>query len=176
MANDVSVEYTKLQKMLNNLENKLEKVCEKIVDEVAEQTLKEIQSNYSKAEYQAGGEEMDFAKTGSKTEKTVSMIGPQAWYSEFGTGTYGAMQPHPLKQKFPLNGYNSGETIRMATKGVSEKTGIPENTLYWTYKGLDGEIYYTQGIPAQKEVYDAGQTMKKEMPKIIEKYMKGMFE
>lgn len=153
----------------------LKETCQKIINELADRALDEIRNNYSQSEYQAG-EEMDFIKVGDENEKTVSMAGPQAWYSEFGTGTRGALHSHPLKKRFELNPYNSGETIRVASESVSKKTGIPENTLYWTYKAPDGEVYYTQGIPAQKEVYDAGQTIQDEIPKIIEKYMKGMFE
>lgn len=151
----------------------IKKKCEQIIDELAERALTEIRNNYIQGEYQAG-EEMDFVKTGSENEKTVSMVGPQAWYSEFGTGTHGEQHPHPLKQRFKLNPYNSGETIRKATKSVAEKTGIPEGELYWTYQDVNGEIQYTQGIPAQKQVYDAGQTIQKEIPEIVQKIMKGM--
>lgn len=179
MAVDVEVESKKLDNFLENFDTKLEKACQNILDELAERSLKEIYNNYSKSEYQPG-EEMDFAKVGSKNEKTVSMIGPQAWYSEFGTGTRGDMQQHPLKHRFGLKPYNSGDTIRAATKNVAQKekaqaAGITEGTLYWTYKDSNGEVQYTQGIPAQKQVYDAGQTIQKEMHDIVENYMKGLF-
>ena len=177
MANDVkvTVEADKLEQFLNNIGAKMQKASTDIIEELANLALSEIQSNYSRSEYQPG-ETMDFLKTGTDKEKTVSMAGPQAWYSEFGTGTEGQMQPHPLKGRFALNPYNSGETIRPASENVSEITGIPIGGLYWTYKAADGEIYYTQGIPAQKEVYEAGQTVKKEIPEISIKHMKEMFK
>ena len=174
MAINTEVDSKELDKFLGNFDTKLEQACQNILDDLAERAFKEIYDNYSKAEHQAG-EGMDFAKTGSKNEKTVSMLGPQAWYSEFGTGTEGEISPHPLKQRFGLNPYNSGKTIRHASKSVAEKTGISEGTLYWTYKDDNGEIHYTQGIPAQKEVYNAGVTIQKEMEEIVDKNMKGMF-
>lgn len=174
MAVNVEVESKELDNFLESFESKLKRACQSTLDALADRALEEMQSNYSKAEYQAG-EYMDFSKVGSQNEKSASMSGPQAWYSEFGTGTEGEMKPHPLKSRFGLNPYNSGKTIRKASAKVTEKSGIPEGELYWTYKDANGEIHYTQGIPAQKEVYDAGQTVHKEMPEIVEKYMKEVF-
>lgn len=179
MAINIDVESNGLDNMLDNFSTKLEETCQKILDDLAETALKEIQNNYSKSQYQAG-EYMDFLKSGSDNEKTVSMAGPQAWYSEFGTGTEGEMRPHPLKQRFALNPYNSGKTIRRASEKVAKKdkaieAGITEGDLYWTYKDDTGETHYTKGVPAQKQVYDAGQTIQRELPNIVEKYMKGMF-
>ena len=170
----VEVEADKLEEFLNNIGEKMQKASTGIIEDLANLALDEIQKNSSRAEYQPGIT-MDFLKTGSNTEKTVSMAGPQAWYSEFGTGTYGEMQPHPLKGRFALNPYNSGKTIRPASEKVSMLTGIPVGSLYWTYKADNGQVYYSQGIPAQKQVYNAGQTVQKEIPKISMKRMKEMF-
>ena len=174
MAANVEIESKELDNFLESFDVKLERACQNTLDALAEKALDEMKSNYSKAEYQAG-EYMDFSKVGSQNEKSASMSGPQSWYSEFGTGTEGEMKPHPLKGRFALNPYNSGKTIRKASAKVAEKSGIPEGELYWTYKDDNGEVHYTQGIPAQKEVYNAGQTIKKEMPEIVEKYMKEVF-
>ena len=183
MAVNVEVESKELDNFLESFESKLKRACQGTLDALADRALEEMQSNYSKAEYQAG-EYMDFSKVGSQNEKSASMSGPQAWYSEFGTGTRGELHPHPLKGRFALDGYNSHVpplgTIRAASERVAQKedamaAGITEGTLYWTYKGADGKVHYTQGIPAQKEVYDAGQTVHKEMPEIVEKYMKEVF-
>ena len=174
MAVDVEVEAKELEFFLENFN--IQEISQKIIDALAERALDEIKNNYSKAEYGQAGEHMDFLKEGTVDEKTVSMAGPQAWYSEFGTGTYGEMQPHPLKDRFGLNPYNSGPTIRPASEKVSMKTDIPVGSLYWTYKDGNGYIHYSQGIPAQKQVYDAGQTIKKELPEIVDKYMKEVFK
>lgn len=175
MANNPTIDSQKLDEVLSNITDRLSNTSKQVIDDLAELALKEIQGNYSKAEYQAG-EEMDFSKTGTDTEKTVSMSGPQAAYSEFGTGTQGELHPHPRKNEYGLNPYNSGPTIRPATAEVEEKTGISTGTLYWTYKDDAGEIHYTQGIPAQKEVYDAGQTVLKEMPSIIKQRLGEIFK
>lgn len=176
---EISVEAEKLEDFLNNISIKMQKASTGIIEDLANLALNEMQKNYSKGNLPLHAhpkEGMDFLKTGSDTEKTVSMAGPQAWYEEFGTGTYGEMESHPLKGRFALKGYNTGETIRPASENVSMKTDIPVGELYWTFKGNNGEIYYTQGIPAQKEVYDAGQTVQKEIPEISTKRMKEMFE
>lgn len=182
MATDMivtSVESDKLDKFLENVEENLQKVSTDIIEDLANLAYDEIYKNYSKSEYQQGSS-MDFSKTGSNTEKTVSMSGPQAWYSEFGTGTRGELQSHPLKKRFNLNPYNSGETIRRASEQVAKKekaieAGIKEGDLYWTYKDANGVVHYTQGIPAQKEVYEAGQKVEKELESIVEKHIKEMF-
>lgn len=173
------VEADELQEFLNNVGQKMQEASTAIIEDLANLALDEMQKNYSRGDlplHSHPREYMDFLKTGSDTEKTVSMVGPQAWYEEFGTGTYGEEQPHPIKGKFELNPYNSGSTIRPASEKVSQKTDIPVGELYWTFKGENGEIYYTQGIPAQKEVYDAGQVVKEKIPEISIKRMKEMFE
>lgn len=183
MANNgTTIDCEKLDNVLRNLTTNLEGVSKKIIDDLAELALDEMQKNYSKSEYEPG-EEINFYKTDSDTGKTVAMSGAQAVYSEFGTGTHGGLHPHPKKNEFNLKPYNSGETIRTATAKVHEITSkdsnnptIPEGTLYWTYKGKDGEIHYTQGIPAQKEVYNAGKTVLKKMPSIIKKRMEEIFK
>lgn len=176
MANNgITIDSEKLDNVLQNITTNLESVTKNVIDDLAELALDEMQKNYAAAEYQPG-EEMDFYKTGSDTEKTIAMSGPQAVYSEFGTGTQGGLHPHPKKNEYGLNPYNSGPTIRAATSKVNNEHGIPVGTLYWTYKDPSGEIQYTQGIPAQKEVYNAGQTVLNKMPSIIKKRLGEIFK
>lgn len=172
--NDVTIESEKLDNFLANITGNLDKAAEGVIEELADLALDEIQKNYSQSEYEPG-EVMDFAKVGSSNDKTVKMMGPQAIYSEFGTGTRGEQYPHPIKDKFELNAYNSGRTIRSATSKVTEKSGIPVGTLYWTYKDAEGNIQYTQGIPAQMQVYKAGQKAISKIPSAIKNNLKGMF-
>lgn len=184
MENNETIDYEvradKLERFLKHSRSRLRHTSIQIIDDLSEFALEEMIKNYSTAEYQAGGEEIGFSKTGTKAEKTVSMVGAQSLYSEFGTGTRGELSPHPLKGRFELNPYNSGETIRRATEKVAAKedaikAGISEGDLYWTYEAEDGNIYYTKGIPAQKIVYNAGMTVQKKIPEIVEKRMKEMF-
>lgn len=173
---NVEVEANKLEEFLKHALKYLRKADENIANDLADFALDEIESNYNKAEYGQAGEYMDFVKTGTQKEITVSMVGPQAWYSEFGTGTYGELSPHPLKGRFGLNPYNSGPTIRPASEKVSMKTDIPVGSLYWTYKDSNGQIHYSQGIPAQKEVYDAGQKLESKAAELADKHIRRIFE
>lgn len=160
-------EIDSLIKKLENWSSMMNTVAEKSIDEAAEYGLKQIQKNYNAFPYKANTP-MDFYKEGSKFEKKVGMRGQQALYHEFGTGTEGALDPHPMKNEFALNPYNSGKTIRPATKEVSEISMIPEGELYWTYKDEEsGKIKYTQGLPAAKNVYLAFKSTQKKAPKIF---------
>lgn len=82
------------------------------------------------------------------TEKgyTVIVEGPQVIYDEFGTGTEGLSNPHPTKNYYNLNGYNSGFYIKTNKNG--EK--------YWIYYSEDIDRYVTShGVPAGCFMYDA---------------------
>ena len=176
----LQIDSEKLDKFLENVVDNIQQASTDIIDELAEFSLDEMQKNYASSEYRPG-DEMDFSKTGSNEEKTVAMSGEQAVYTEFGTGTRGEMSPHPLKDKFALNRYNSGPTIRAAKSTIPddkvvEGKSIPEGELYWTYKDANGETKYTQGIPAQKIVYDAGTKMGEEIQPVVMKHIRRMFE
>lgn len=159
-----------LSKKLEEVANRLDKVGEKIIDEMAEVGLKTMQENYNNSPYQ-DSEGMGFSKTGTMNEKKISMIGTQAIYTEFGTGTEGQNSPHPQKKEFDLKPYNSGKTIRRNKKETSTASmnGIPIDGLYWTYKDSEGTKHYTQGIPAQKIVYNASKTIQDKHKSIIKK-------
>lgn len=162
-------ELENLAKQMDNWAEKMDKASKKIVEDLANYGLEKMQEIY--AEAQSKYEDttpMDFSITGTETEKTVSMSGPQALYDEFGTGTIGEQNPHPIKNEFGLNPYNSGPTIRRAGKNVE---GIKEGDLYWTYKDDGGTVHYTQGIPAQKEGYESLKATIKKAPEIVKKRM-----
>lgn len=168
-------EIKKLSKQLKKMSEKIKNAEPQILNELADIAFDEINKNYSKAEKQPA-EEMDFFKNGSIDTYRVGMRGTQAIYSEFGTGTRGEAHQHPKKNDFGLNPYNSGRTIRKATTHVADKTGIPEGELYWTYKDGNGEIQYTQGVEAQKIVYDASKTVRNKINNIIRKRVKEALE
>lgn len=163
-------EISNLVNQLNSISDKLDKMAEKLTDDIAETALNQMVQNYNSSQYQPS-DGMDFSKTGTAREKKVSMIGSQAIYNEFGTGTEGQNNPHPQKGDFPLNDYNSGKTIRRNTKGnsIASNLGIPANGLYWTFKDENGITHYTQGIPAQKIVYNANKSVKEKLPSMCKK-------
>lgn len=160
-------EIANLANKLDSIANKLEKMADKLTDDIAELGLEEMQKNFSSSQYQPS-DGMGFSKTGTARKKKISMIGSQAIYHEFGTGTMGEQSPHPQKDEFDLNAYNSGQTIRRNIKpnSVASQLGIPANGLYWTYKDENGIKHYTQGIPAQKTVFDANKTIKEKLPSL----------
>ena len=55
---------------------------------------------------------------------------------------------------------------------ISSQTTIPIGGLYWTYKDVNGEIVFTQGTPAQREVYDSIDRTYEKSPEVIKKIMK----
>lgn len=96
----------------------------------------------------------------------VGLQGPGIIYDEFGTGNEGAANPHPLKENFGLNPYNSGPV-------VSKNVNIYGHH-YWFYKpGVISEPNYhfppngyTEGIPAGKQVYNTSRMLQKEKNKV----------
>ena len=157
-------------KKLETLKENINKADEEIVKQLSELGLREIQDNYSRTPYKDGNEDVGFFTVGSTKKKKIGVSGSQVLYNEFGTGTKGERSPHPEKNNYGLNAYNSGKTIRRNMKQGSNATqnGIPEGELYWTYME-NGEKHYTQGIPAGKQVYNAVNTLKKEKQTIIKK-------
>ena len=146
----------------------LNKASKNIVQDLADYGLKNMQRIYGQSNFKSSSD-MDFGMTGTEYDKTIFMRGEQALYCEFGTGTEGQQSPHPQKNEFGLNPYNSGKTIRPMTPELKEKLGIPIEGLYWTYKDSNGNIVYTQGTPAQKEGYDSFKAMTKKAPYFIRK-------
>lgn len=81
----------------------------------------------------------------------VDVVGLQVIYDEFGTGIVGLQNPHPRKQVYDLNGYNTGPQIHH----------FPDsNKDYWVYP-VDGRFVTSRGVPAGQFVYDAVMNMEK---------------
>lgn len=158
-------EINALKQKVSNWSSMMKTAAKKYVSDMAEYSLQIMQKNYNQNPFK-GNTEMDFFSSGTDFDKTVGMSGPQAIYEEFGTGTEGESMPHPIKSEFSLNAYNSGRTIRRASENVNERAGIGVGELYWTFKDDSGEIVYTQGVPAGREVYDAFQSAKRKSPSI----------
>lgn len=142
---------TKAIEKLKNLKSNINDLPDKIAKEVAYDALTYLDIQYADTPY---NENIDSINTYvEKTEKGYNVIasGKDVIYAEFGTGDLGEQNPHPEKSEYDLNDYNSGKTIRDANEH-SAKHGINSGK-YWTYKKND-TIYYTQGIPAGKQVFN----------------------
>lgn len=146
----------KLIAQLKGFDKKIEQANKKVVDDLAKNAVKVMKKTYNEAK-EKSNTTMLFDVEGDDLNKEAIMYGYQAIYSEFGTGTKGANNPHPTKGNFELNGYNTGKTIRTNKSADSNasKNDIPIGGLYWTYTDDNGQKKYTQGIPAQKEGYTA---------------------
>lgn len=149
-----------IKNKLLELQSNLEKASDKISNDMVDLFEKEIMTNYSSSPYTDGNDDVEFFKSKKDNKYKVGARGSQVLYREFGTGTEGLNAPHPIKEKYNLKGYNTGEKIR-----VNSKNG----ELYWIYKDKDGKKVYTQGIPAGKEVYNASIILKGKKISIIKK-------
>ena len=176
MANDITIDAEQFQDFLENASKYIETSAKQSIEEASDLALSEMKKNHAEARFETSGL-MYFSNEDTEKGKKVYMSGAQAVYTEFGTGTEGAMKPHPMKDDFRnLKGYNTGKTIRIATAKTAEKALIAPGELYWTFKDDNGNIHYTQGVPAQKIVYNAGIEVKDKMPEIIEKNLRRIFE
>lgn len=155
-----------------------------LVNDLSQLAKSEMEKNYSSKGLQTTSG-MSFEIEGNDYSKITKMVGAQAIYTEFGTGTEGQNSPHPQKQDFDLNAYNSGEKIKKAQSDIhidgvatdfGEKTDINAGELYWVYINESGKPVYTQGIPAQKIVYDAVKVTKREFNRLAEKRLKEALE
>ena len=86
----------------------------------------------------------------------VALTGENAVYDEFGTGDEGLWNPHPLKEEYGLNPYNSGPTIF-----YNQFAGRYQ----WFYRPMAGMPYFTSdgrtsGIPSGKQMYYALQRIR----------------
>jgi hypothetical protein len=89
---------------------------------------------------------------GDSRHGTISLVGRNAIYDEFGTGEEGAYNPHPMKNDFSgLNPYNSGPFV---------SSHIDYNGWhYWYYRPMAGSQFVdetgkTHGIPSGKQMYN----------------------
>lgn len=107
---------------------------------------------------------------GTESRGSVALTGEDAVYYEFGTGDEGQNDPHPIKDRFGLNPYNSGPTIRTNKSGqhywyVPRGKYIPSQ-----FVKSNG---YTRGVPAGKQMYMTAQHLRSIKNDIISKELNG---
>lgn len=154
---------------LNTLSSNINKLKTEIPKEIAEEGLKYLNSLY--ASKSKDNDTDDIHTSIDKTETGYSIIsqGKDVLYEEFGTGDEGARHPHKDKSKYGLKDYNSGPTIRPVNSNnpALKAHGIISGK-YWTYE-KDGEIKYTQGIPAGMQMFDTSNYLRSGVIKTIMK-------
>lgn len=155
-----------VKKQIDDLIKEKEKIEKELVQEIVDFASEEIQRQYSTSPYEGYGETFSFGKD----ENSAWVEGNQVLYREYGTGTEGMNNPHPVKdsQDIALNPYNSGRTIRVAKENINPESGISPGELYWTFY-KNGTKYYTKGIPSGKEVYYASIETRKHLNEIMKK-------
>lgn len=117
-----------LKKKIDNLSVEFKETEKNISDELIGIAEEEIKKGYATSPY----EEYEENFTIGKDNKSAYVEGTQVLYREYGTGSMGMNDPHPMKnmQDIPLNPYNSGRTIRTANKTMKPETGIlPRRTI-----------------------------------------------
>lgn len=101
----------------------------------------------------------------------IALRGEGAVYDEFGTGDEGANDPHPMKNNFALNPYNSGPTIRLDEF----------DRHYWIYKPMAGQPYFdeygkTHGIPSGKMMYNTSKYLRSVKNDIIKNELESVIK
>jgi hypothetical protein len=157
-----------LTKKFKSFESDIKKSKQEIVEDLLTIADEEIRKGYASSPYEGYEEQNSFKKTKNK----ASVSGADVIYREFGTGTQGAMDAHPIKDEFSLNPYNSGKTIRTAKDNINPLSGIAPGELYWTFK-KNGVLYYTTGIPSGKEVYYASKKTRESIKKVAKERIGG---
>ena len=109
-----------LTKKLETFKKDIKKSKEEITKDLIDIADEEIRKGYASSPYEGYEEQNSFKKTKNK----VSVSGTDVIYREFGTGTQGAMDAHPIKDEFSLKAYNSGRTIRTAKDTINPLSGI----------------------------------------------------
>ena len=135
-------------RQLNTIKKNLKDCEEEITKELVNETVTWINENYSKTTDRPFDENYTvIGETNGNKGKAISQ-GSSVIYMEFGTGDMGQYgQDHPKRNNFTLKDFNSGKTIKTVSSGLH----------YWKYDG-----YYTRGIAAGLQVYNAAEKLKKE--------------
>lgn len=154
-VNEISQMITKLQQLKKDVKS----LPSELTKQVALDGLQYLDFQYAMTprDNNVGDINTEVIKTNNGHDIVAS--GKDVIYLEFGTGDMGQANPHPEKNKYVLNDYNSGRTIRNVsdqsekTRDKLESHGITSGK-YWTYVRDGGKPEYTQGISAGKQMFN----------------------
>lgn len=170
----VTVSLNNIDKVISALEqfnNDINELSKDVPKIIAEEGKNYLDRQYSKSPNRMDPN-IDFSNITTGIEEIeggykLFARGKDVLYEEFGTGDEGQRHQHPAKSKYSLNPYNSGPYIRDVntlndnasyTKEDLQKIGITSGK-FWYYE-KNGKGYYTQGIPAGKEMWDTRNYLK----------------
>lgn len=150
----------KIVKALEELYKDLEKATNEITKDIADEGLSYLNKQYTNMYSDPNLTDINTEIRSDKDGYKIVSYGDDVVYAEFGTGDEGEKTPHPDKSKYSLDAYNSGPYIRDVssldkdsyTSEDLEKIGITSGK-FWYYE-KDGVGYYTQGVPAGKQMFN----------------------
>lgn len=151
---DISSLINKLQV----LKSDLKKLPHEINKEAAEIGLEYLNKEYANTNTDHTIDINSIETEVIETTKGYSIIakGSEVLYAEFGTGEYGQDNPHPLKQEFDLNPYNSGPIV---------STHINKNGRhYWFY-----DNQYSEGNASGKQMFNTSKYLREKVIKEVVK-------
>ena len=150
-------ELSSLIKSLRTLSTDLNDLPKKITKEIADigQDFLEDQYANTRTDHTIDIDTISTEVVEKSNGYQIIASGEELLYAEFGTGEEGLDNPHPRKQEFDLNPYNSGPTIRL-----NQATGRH----YWIYNGT-----YSEGNPSGAEVFNTARFLREKGIKDISK-------
>lgn len=163
MDRNVVIDESNIQDVINafkSIYNDIDKYVEKTDKKIIEESKKYLDKQYSNRFKDPNI--TDISTEYEKIDNGYKLIakGKDVIYEEFGTGDMGEQNPHPDKSKYDLNDYNSGQYIRNVsdydknsyTYDDLQEFGI-DSGKFWRYS-KNGVLYYTQGVPSGKEMWN----------------------
>ena len=151
---DISSLINKLQV----LKSDIKKLTHEINKEIAEIGLEYLNNEYANTRTDHTIDINSIETDIVETTKGYSIVakGSEVLYAEFGTGEYGQDNPHPLKQEFDLNPYNSGPIV---------STHINKNGRhYWFY-----DNQYSEGNASGKQMFNTSKYLREKVIKEVVK-------
>lgn len=142
MSNKIDISLDSISSLidgLNNLNNDLDKIANEICKEVVADGSKYLEDLYSRRKKDDNITDINVKNEINNNGGKIIAYGKDVVYEEFGTGDRGVDKPHPMKDKFNINNYNSGGTITNINQihddkilDVLESHGITEGN-FWFY-------------------------------------------
>ena len=135
-------------KNLQTLEKNIKQLPDEICKEAANLGKEYLEEEYSQATPDQTIDISNRQISVEKTDKGYQLLakGKELVYEEFGTGEEGKSYPHPEKNKYPLNDYNSGPVV---SKNINKY-----GRHYWYYNG------YSEGNPSGAEMFNTARFLK----------------
>lgn len=154
-------------KSLEKLSDSLKSLETEIPMEIAQLGLNYLNQQYASTPYDENIGNINTSISKTINGYNILASGKDVIYAEFGTGDKGESSPHKEKSKYGLNDYNSGKYIRETNPNNPKlaEHGITGGK-YWTYS-KNGEIIYTQGIPAGMQMFNTSNYLRNDVIKSV---------